>query len=71
VPQGNVDDQVSYALDTGTFNQYEPFHVGTSLRVIASSAISTTTHTITMENHGLVTGDPINFCWIFWNSSKY
>ena len=61
VPQGNVDDQVSYALDTGTFNQYEPFHVGTSLRVIASSAISTTTHTITMENHGLVTGDPITF----------
>jgi len=61
VPSGNVDDQVSYSLDTGTFNQYEPFHVGTSIRVINATDISTTTHLITMPNHGLVTGDPITF----------
>jgi len=59
---GNVEDRISYGLDTGDFNPYEPFHVGTSLRVIdAATSISVSTDFITIPNHGLVTGDPITY----------
>lgn len=59
---GNVEDRISYSLDTGDFNPYEPFHAGTSLRVIdAATAVSVANDTITIANHGLVTGDPITY----------
>lgn len=59
---GNVEDRISYGIDTGDFNPYEPFHVGTSLRVIdAATSISVSTDFITIPNHGLVTGDPITY----------
>lgn len=59
---GNVEDRISYSLDTGNFNPYEPFHTGTTLRVIdGATGISTTTDTINLPNHGLVTGDPITY----------
>jgi hypothetical protein len=59
---GNVEDRISYSLDTGDFNPYEPYHVGTALRVIdAATAISVANDTITFPNHGLVTGDPITY----------
>jgi hypothetical protein len=59
---GNVEDRISYGLDTGDFNPYEPFHAGTYLRVIdAATSISVVNDTITIPNHGLVTGDPITY----------
>ena len=59
---GNVEDRISYSLDTGNFNPYEPFHTGTTLRVTdASTSVSTTADTIIIPNHGLVTGDPITY----------
>jgi hypothetical protein len=59
---GNVEDRISYSLDTGNFNPYEPYHTGTTLRVIdGATGISTTADTITLPNHGLVTGDPITY----------
>ena len=59
---GNVEDRISYSLNTGTFNPYEPFHQGTILRVIdAASSISVVNDTISIPNHGLVTGDAITY----------
>jgi hypothetical protein len=59
---GNVEDRISYSLDTGNFNPYEPFHMGTTLRTIdAATSISIVNETITIPNHGLVTGDPITY----------
>jgi len=67
ISAGNVDDRVSYPLDTGYFNPYEPVHNGTSLRTItAPGAIDITgtganPYSITIPNHGLNTGDPITY----------
>lgn len=58
---GNVEDRIFYSLDTGNFNPYEPFHMGTTLRTIDASAISVADDTIIIRNHGLVTGDPITY----------
>lgn len=58
---GSVEDRISYSLDTGNFNPYEPFHAGTKLRVIDATAISVPNDTIIIPNHGLVTGDPITY----------
>lgn len=59
---GEVEDRISYGLDTGDFNPYEPFHDGTSLVTIdAVTSISTTADTITIPNHNLVTGDMITY----------
>ena len=59
---GNVEDRVVYSMNTGNFNPYEPFHMGTTLRTIdAASAISITNDTLTIPNHGLVTGDPLTY----------
>jgi hypothetical protein len=59
---GNVEDRISYSLDTGDFNTYEPYHAGTALRVVdAATGINVSADTITITNHGLVTGDPITY----------
>jgi len=60
---GSVEDRISYSLDTGNFNPYEPFHDGTKLRVLinALDAISVANDTITIPDHQLVTGDPIAY----------
>jgi len=56
---GAVDDSVSYQLNTGVFDPYEPVHYGTSLRTISSSDIAN--NILTIPNHGLVSGDPITY----------
>lgn len=59
---GEVEDRISYELDSGDFVPYEPFHDGTTLRTIdAATSISLTLDTITIPNHGLVTGDMISY----------
>lgn len=59
---GNVEDRTTVSLSTGNFNPFEPIHAGTTLRIVdAASSISTANGTITIPNHGLVTGDAIAY----------
>lgn len=58
---GSVEDRLSLDFDTGEFNPYEPIHEGATLRTILASAINTTTHFVTIPNHGLVNGDAVAY----------
>lgn len=58
---GSIEDRSSLDFDTGFFNPYEPAHDGAVQRDILASAINTTLHTVTIPNHGLVTGDAIAY----------
>jgi hypothetical protein len=58
---GDVDDRSSVSLSTGNFSMYEPFHDGTRRVDILDSAVDTTNETLTIPNHGMLTGDMIAY----------
>ncbi len=58
---GDVEDRSSISLSTGNFSMYEPFHDGTRRFDITDAAVDTANETLTIPNHGMLTGDMIAY----------
>jgi hypothetical protein len=58
---GDVEDRSAISLSTGNFSIYEPFHDGTRRFDILDAAVDTVNETLTIPNHGMLTGDMIAY----------
>lgn len=58
---GDVEDRSSVSLSTGNFSMYEPFHDGTRRFDVLDTAVDTINETITIPNHGMLTGDMLAY----------
>lgn len=58
---GDIEDRSAFTLSTGNFSMYEPFHDGTRRFDILDTAVDTANETLTIPNHGMLTGDMIAY----------